>query len=199
MLETEITADLTKENYQKYIDKFTKELGYAKIVHRISFMIMQQGTNLDTRIKITNGKARIVQKIKQKPNNKGMRLNEEIEIDIPDDVDSVLSSIRLINNYYSTFEIKPLKLIIQHESHIWDTDEFELKIARQFGKSDIFVYEIESKTNKDPEEIEKTLGITPDYDAFSDERQTLRREFGDLKYDELSEGQIVELIKKYLS
>jgi hypothetical protein len=127
-----------------------------------------------------------------------MRVNEEIEIDIPDDVDSVLSSIKLINNYYSTFEIKPLKLIIQHESYIWDTDEFELKIARQFGKSDIFVYEIESKTNKDPEEIEKTLGITSDYDAFSEERQTLRREFGDLKYDELSENEIVELIKQYL-
>lgn len=89
MKESEITADLTKESFERYIKRFTNELGNPEIHKRVSFMVLQRGKPLDNRIKITNGKARIVQKLRTPANNLGHRVNEEIEIDIPDDLVSV--------------------------------------------------------------------------------------------------------------
>jgi hypothetical protein len=198
MQESEITADLSEINFNKYLQKFTLELGTPEIKRRIAFMILERGKPLDNRIKITNGKARLVQKIRTPATSLGKRINEEIEIDIPDDLESVRNSIRVVENFYKTSGIEALKLVVQHENYIWTSAEFELKITRQFGKSDLYVYEIETLGQRTPEQIQDELGIIADYDAFSDERQALRRESVDLRLDELSEDEIRSLIQEYL-
>jgi hypothetical protein len=198
MQESEITADISDTSFHKYIDKFTKSLGEPEIKRRISFMILQRGSPLDNRIKITNGKARIVQKLKNEPNSSGKRVNEEVEIDIPDDLESVKLSIRMLQSFYRTYNIETLELIVQHENYIWEDQEFELKISRQFGNSELFVYEIETHGDKTPEYIQDELGIKPDYDTFSKERQALRRDIVDIRLKTLSNKELDALITKYL-
>lgn len=199
MKESEITADLTKESFERYINKFTGELGEPEIHRRVSFMVLQRGKPLDNRIKITNGKARIVQKLRTPANSSGHRVNEEVEIDIPDNLESVKNSINLFTNFYMVYEIETLSLVVQHENYIWANDEFELKIAKQFGKQDLYLYEIETFSNKTPEEIQEKLEIKADFDSFSPERQALRRGDVDIPFSELSDSQLDEMILKYLS
>lgn len=198
MKESEITADLTESNFKKYIQHFTKTLGAPSLKRRISFMILERGAPLDNRIKITNGVAMIVQKIKSKSDVPGLRINDEIEIDIPNDLENVKKSIKLLENFYNIFETQALKLIVQHENYLWENDEFELKLSRQFGKNDLYLYEIESFGDKTPEQLEKELNLKPDFDAFSEERQVLRRGQIDIPFDEISEEETDELIRKYL-
>lgn len=199
MKEAEITADLTEVNFKKYINHFTKTLGKPNLKRRISFMVLERGKPLDNRIKITNGEAMIVQKIKSKGDVPGLRVNDEIEINIPNDLENVKKSIKLLENFYNIFETEALKLIVQHENYLWETSEFELKLSRQFGKGDLYLYEIESFGNKTPEELEKELELKPDFEAFSEERQKLRREGIDIPFNEILDTEIDKLILKYLS
>jgi len=199
MQESEITADITKESFDKYIKRFTKELGIPEIKHRVSFMILERGKPLDNRIKITNGRAKIVQKLKTPPNSLGKRVNEEIEIDISNNLVSIKDAIKLLQHFYDIYNIQPLKLIVQHENYIWLKKDYELKIAKQFGKQDLYLYEIETLSNITPESIQNKLGIKADFDSFSLERQALRRNDIDIPFDELKENELDEIILKYLN
>lgn len=198
MKESEITADLTQQSFESYIQKFTNELGKPEIHRRVSFIVLQQGKPLDNRIKITDGKARIVQKLRTPANKLGHRVNEEVEIDIPDNLESVKNSINLFINFYQVYDIETLSLVVQHENYIWANPEFELKIAKQFGKQDLYLYEIETFSDKSPEEIQNKLGIKADFNSFSPEREALRRGEVDIPFGELSEKELDDIILKYL-
>lgn len=199
MKESEITADLTHKSFERYIQKFTNEFGKPEIQKRVSFMVLQRGKPLDNRIKITNGKARIVQKLRTSANNLGHRVNEEVEIDIPDNLETVKNSINLFINFYKVYDIETLSLVVQHENYIWVNTDFELKIAKQFGKQDLYLYEIETLSDKSPEEIQDKIKIKADYDSFSSERQALRRGDVDIPFSELSEKELDNIILRYLS
>lgn len=199
MKESEITADLTKESFDRYIKKFTKKFGKLEIQKRVSFMVLERGKPLDNRVKITNGKAKIVQKLRTPANSIGHRICEEVEVNIPDDLQSVRNAINLFINFYTIYNMSTLSLIVQHENYIWINDKFELKLVRQFGKQDLFLYEIETFTNRPPEEIQEEIGIKADFDSFSPERRALRRDSVDIPLDELSDNELDDLILKYLS
>jgi len=81
-------------------------------------MVKEQESNIDNRVKITNGKVQLVQKIKGKPDPLGLRSNKEIEIDIQNNVGTVLSAIKLFENFYKIKDVEPLKLIVQHKNYI---------------------------------------------------------------------------------
>lgn len=199
MTESEITADISKETFNLYLSRFTNQLGEPVLKRRISFMVLERGKALDNRVKITNGQARVVQKLRTPPTELGKRVNEENEFDIPNNLESVKNAIDLFVNFYEIYNIEALKLVVQHENYLWINSDYELKISRQFGKQDLYVYEIESISDKKtPEEIQEDLQMNVDYDSFSPERQLLRRENVDIKFEELSENEFDGLINKYL-
>jgi len=198
MNEIEITANITKETFDRYLERFTEELGAPQLKRRITFIILERGKGLDNRIKITNGEAKIVQEVRNPPNKQGQRTSEEIEIDIPNTFKDVKNSIRLLENFYRDSTGDVLKLIVQHENYIWETENYEFKLTRQFGKQDLFLYEIETFCDKSPLEFQHELRVKPDFDSFSEERKELRIKHGDIHFENLSKVEFDALIVKYL-
>jgi hypothetical protein len=199
MIETEITSEINKKSFEKYVNELTSKLGEPKKVKRAAFMITERGKGLDNRVKITNGNVELVQKFKISIDANGKRIKEEVTISLDNNKESILEAIKLCENFYRANEVKPLRLIVQHENFLWIYKDTEIKLAHQFGKNDYFVYEIEAlKDNANIEEIEKELNFKPDADLNSEERKLYRIEQVDLNMDEMELNAIVELIDKYL-
>lgn len=106
MTESEITADISKETFDSYLSKFTNQLGNPVLKRRISFMVLERGKPLDSRVKITNGQARIVQKLRTPPTELGKRVNEENEFDTPNNLESVRKAIDLFVNFMRYITLK---------------------------------------------------------------------------------------------
>lgn len=200
MIETEISAEITQDSFTKYFDKFSKEFGQPQKVKRIAFMVIERGKKLDNRLKITNGKVELVQKYTISVDESGKRIKEEITIELNKDLDTVNQTIKLMENFYKANDTKPFRCIVQHENYLWLTKGVEIKLSKQFGKNNYYVYEVEAmQDNINVNEVEQELGLNPDADLNSQERRNYRAEQVDLNMDELTQKEVEELIIKYLA
>src|SRR5690606_23506938 len=96
MVETEVLSLLSKKEFDKKIKEFTKKFGEPIYQKRAAISLSDYETQIDTRIKITNGKAHIVQKTGGEFSHYLKR--QEINIDLNLDVDELISLIRMIQN-----------------------------------------------------------------------------------------------------
>lgn len=89
--------------------------------------------------------------------------------------------------------------IIRFDNYVILTDDFEIKLSHQTGKSDKYNFEVETLTNKsDLKAILNDLGLSElvtvtDVAFWDNWNQELN-----LNDRDLSEEQILELIKEYL-
>ena len=142
MLEKEIWGEITKSEFDRHMSKFMELYGEPNIKHRLGLEINDyNNTELDTRIRITNGTAVIIQKV-GKWDGDGAWEREEIELELPKDANyvydlyEVLSNMVISNNKQTN--------TFQNENFIFMTEEVEIKLTHQFGKSDVYTYEVEA-------------------------------------------------------
>jgi hypothetical protein len=159
ILETEILGFVTRDQYEEMKEKLTKELGAKKTLKRLSLQIMDYKDNtIDTRIRITNGKAEIMQKY----GDWKSETREEIDLPLPGNPQDIFKAWRIIYNLYEK-ESRIATIIQTNSITLVFDDKFEIKLTHQFGKEDRYSYEVESlNDNLDPREAINLLGLPVD-------------------------------------
>lgn len=194
--EQEVLGEIDKELFNELKTKFTKEYGSPKEKKRlaISFWDPVISQNLDTRIRITNGSPEVMQKSGEWENREILD-QREIALPLPKNVEDVYNAYLLFLSY-SKKEFPPR--IIQHRSQIFDTPDFEIKLAVQFGASDKYIFEIEKTGKADLLEFTESLGLIK-YILKTDAAFWLKwNKKVNLSTKDLSEKEIKGIINKYL-
>lgn len=194
MLEKEILSLTTKNLFENYISRFTNEISQPKKKKRLAMQVTDYNHNtLDTRIRITNGEPEVMQK-------KGEWLSqssEEISVPLSKDPEVILNAYKVLRNMLESENVETS--IMQMESYIFDTSTYELKFTYQTGKKDIYNFEIEVKDlNLDPSEIAEELELELDLPGTEADYWRKFNEEVNLYAKDLSEEEILKIIKKYL-
>jgi len=197
MKEQESWGQLSKVQFSKFYHKFVKT--YGKPITRkrlaISFWDPKIGKNVDTRIRITDGKPQIVQKLGRWARTKKWKFTETF-LDLPSDVDQIFNTYKILRNLVRRNDSCRF---IQHKNYIFETENFEIKLSKQFGKITKYVFEVElKKPGKHLQKIVKSLGLykyTKETDTDFWEKWNKTTNLTD---EELKEEGVRKLIRKYL-
>lgn len=194
-LEKEIWGQLTKEQFESKLAELVSVLGQPKIVKRLALQITDHNRkDLDTRIRIDQGRVRIMQKI----GDWNAAIREELELDLSiSTAKEVFALWKLLENLLIGDNVK--KTLMQLENKIFDTDKFEIKLTHQFGVRDSYNFEIEVKdVNYDPIAIGQLYGLEPDLSIKDDKYWQEFNEKTNLDINTLSEQDLKEIISQYI-
>lgn len=192
--EKEILTILSKDENDKVLTGLECIFPESKRIKRLAIQCTDTShDDLDTRIRITDGRVQLMQK-KGKWKSK---TREEIEVDLPSDSEMALKIFRILRNTMKGDKVRTS--IIQTDSLVFESKDFEIKLTHQFGKSDKYNAEIEVFDVKiEPEEIAEKFDIPihlPEHTAeFWDNWSRAVNFYA----DELSEEKLLAIIKRYL-
>ena len=197
MLENEIWGEIKKKEFDDHMSKLSEMFGEPKVKHRLGLEINDyNNTVLDTRIRITNGKPVIIQKVGKWDGN-GAWEREEFELELPKDAKYIYDLYEILSNIV-TSDNKQTNTF-QNENFIFLTDEYEIKLTHQFGKSDVYTYEIEAlRESIDVIEVCKEFGFTVDTSGKDEHYWKAFNLRVNTKREEYSAEEFSELIDKYL-
>jgi hypothetical protein len=192
--EKELLTILSQKEYEKVLTRLVKEFGKPEMVKRLALQCTDyRWADVDTRIRITNGKAEIIQKTGDWKNY----LRDEATVELPSDPKIIFKMYKIFRNMMKDEEV--LTPIMQYENRLFKTDDFEIKLTHQFGKKDAYNCEVEVTDSKlEPAEIAKRYKIpihppTQTQDFWKKWNKTVNLSVG-----ELSDEKLLELIRKYL-
>lgn len=195
MIETEIWGIIPENEFEKVKDTTSSQLGQPKISRRLSIEISDWNNKfLDTRIRITDGSAEVMQKVGAWNN----RAKEEVRMELKNDPTIILQQIKILRNH--VLQGDPRLLLYQFENYIYDTQEYELKLSHQFGAGDKYCFEVEQKNSTvDIVQVAKSYGLE-EYPQERDiafwDKWNAESSLDGLK---MSDEQILEMIKKYIN
>jgi hypothetical protein len=194
MLEKEIWSQISKEKFEESIEYFTNKFGNPEIKKRLALQATDYNRmNLDTRIRITNGQAEIM----QKSGSWTEEVQEEISVCLPKDAVIILNTYKVLLNMLQSDNIQTS--IIQFENFIFDTEEYELKLTHQFGKVDVYNYEIEVKDiTKEPKIIALELKLPLNLPENTSEFWKQWNRKVNLSAKDLTDKELLAIISKYL-
>jgi len=192
--EKEILTILNREEYIEIRERLEKSFSSPKNTKRMAIQCTDTLTDeLDTRIRISNKKVSLIQKVGKWKS----KTREEIEIDLPNDEDTILRVFKILRNMLKGDKVRTS--IIQTDSLTFENDNYEIKLTHQFGKTDKYNSEIEVfDTNLEPEDIAEKFNIPirlPDHTAEFWDKWSSEVNFS---ADEIDEGDLKKLIEKYL-
>jgi hypothetical protein len=196
MLEKEAWGLLTEQQLGEFLTKFEKQFGKPKRERRLSISFWNHEHNdIDTRIRIINGKAEIVQKIGRWDNiTKWER--KEYRFGLVAHPEEVFNAYRVLRQLLPAHE--PCQ-ILQFENYLFKRSGFEIKLSRQTGKTEKYNFEVEVTDEKadlgavlDDLGLQKLVTVT-DVEFWDQWNQELN-----LNDKEVGEEKIRKLIKEYL-
>ncbi|MEK7526204.1 MAG: hypothetical protein AAB546_01860 [Patescibacteria group bacterium] len=192
--EKEILSILSFDEFKNLSVSLNKSLKGSKSIKRLSIQCTNYDyQNLDTRIRITNGKSEIMQKIGDWKSD----VRQEISIPLKSDSDLILKTLKILRNITKGENIQTS--IIQLENTVYKQKDFEIKLTHQFGKKDVYNCEIEVFDSKlDPKDIASNFNIPlhlPDHTA---EFWKNWSESVNLSADGLSDKEMLEIISEYI-
>jgi len=196
--EKELLTILSKAEYKQVLIRLRKRFGEPRIQKRLSLQSDDYGqTDIDTRIRITNGKAELMQKVGDWKNITKGKSRTEVSIPLPSDVDVIAGLYKIIRNLMRGSKIE--NIVMQFESYIWGSEGLEVKLTHQFGKSDAYNCEFEVFDSlRKPEDLMKKFNVPINLPTQSEDFWRKWNEKVNLNADKLSDEELLEVIKKYL-
>jgi len=191
--EKELLTILSKEESDNVLVSLEKEFGEPEIVKRLSLQSTDyRWADVDTRIRITNGKAEIIQKVGDwKKQNR-----HEITIPLPSDPKMIFDMYKIFMN--AMRDEKVLTPIMQYENRLFKTKDFEIKLTYQFGKKDAYNCEIEVfDLNLEPDDLAKKYNIPVHLPAQTQDFWKKWNETVNLSATELTDKELLSIITKY--
>jgi hypothetical protein len=196
MQEKEIWGVLTEQTYNEIQTKAIKDFGKGKPKKRlaISYWNPEYNKDLDTRIRVTNGLAEVVQKFGEWENVEIVNLRE-ITIPINNDIETIMNMHIVLDNAHP----KAPRQITQFENEVFIFNSVELKLTKQLGKVTKYTFELELLDNnldllKIAQEYSLRDKITQTNVAFWEK---WNKEVNVLS-DEISLDGLRKLVEKYL-
>ncbi|OGZ27962.1 MAG: hypothetical protein A2365_02825 [Candidatus Nealsonbacteria bacterium RIFOXYB1_FULL_40_15] len=196
-VEEESWGLLTKAQFDLFLDRFTKQFGQPTRSKRLSFSFWDHNRNkIDTRIKITDGRAEIIQKVGTWEGVTKWARTEQ-RVSLPSDTQEIF-------NVYQIFRVlvpgKNTCHILQHDNFLFKQPGFEIKLTHQYGKTDKYNFEVEANNQKtNLARILDSLGLTKLVTVTDTKFWDKWNGELNLKDTDLSTKQIQDLIKKHLS
>jgi hypothetical protein len=193
MLETEVLGQLTIAQFDSFRSLFDAKLRTPKHMRRLALQMSDfANRTLDTRIRITNGRAEIMQKV----GDWDAKTRQEISISLPSDPAVIFSHWQVLDHILVASTVQ--KNIIQMESYVYNTPAYEVKLIHQSGREDAYSFEVESLDDScDLTAVCQDLGLEPNlmakdaayWDAFN-QRVNMRAR-------DLTDTEIRAIIAKY--
>ncbi len=193
--EKELLTILSKVEYEKVLARLVKKFGDPEIVKRLSLQSTDyRWADVDTRIRITNGKAEIIQKVGDwKKQNR-----QEITIPLPSDPKIIFDMYKIFMN--AMRDEKVLTPIMQYENKLFKTKNFEIKLTYQFGKKDAYNCEIEVFDHAlEPDDLAKKYNIPIHLPEQTQDFWKNWNEIVNLSATELSDDELLKIISKYIN
>lgn len=192
--EKEIWSRISQKDFNKFLNSLKEEIGEPKYTKRLAIQATDYDRqDLDTRVRITNGTAEIMQK-------KGGWADEtrvEISTPLSSDATVILDAYRTIRNMLGGNNIETS--VIQTENFVFETDKYEVKLTHQSGKCDVYNYEIEVYDHDlNPKDIVVQIGIPIDSPESTPEFWREWNSTVNLMADQLEKEDLHKLIESYL-
>lgn len=196
--EKELLTILSKDEYKQVLTRLIQEFGEPKVQRRLSLQSDDYGqTDIDTRIRITNSKAELMQKVGDWKNITKGKPRTEVSIPLPSDSDVISGLYKIIRNLMKGPKIE--NIVMQFESFIWESEGIEIKLTHQFGKSDAYNCEFEVFDDLHrPEELMRKYNVPINLPTQTEDFWRKWNQKVNLNADKLSEEELLEIIKKYL-
>ncbi len=187
------------QTYTHHLVQFTHQFDEPTHMRRlaISFWDPSIDKDTDTRIRITNGTAELMQKCGAWEDQDEIHM-EEIHVPLPSDVDYLYNMYRILRN---NLPLTKSPFITEYSNSIFLTDHFEIKLSEQHGKQIRYTFEIErlADTAVNLQQHAQELGldqyITKTTVAFWD---TWAQEM-DIYTDDLTDQQLRQMIGHHLT
>ncbi len=196
MLEQEAWGQLTKEQFEKFLRLFSGRFGKPSRHKRLSFSFWNHEMNeVDTRIRITDGKAEIMQKVGKWDNTTQWDRTEK-HVELPPESEQIFSIYEILRRLLPPAE--PCHLM-QYDNYVFEQPDFEIKLSHQYGKSHKYNFEVETLNNqRNLKTVLKNLSLSKlvtitDVEFWDQWNQELN-----LSDKNLNDEQIMQLIKAYL-
>lgn len=198
MEEKELLTILTKQEHESVLVYLRGKFGQPKAQKRLSLQSDNYDQiDIDTRIRVTNGKVELMQKVGDWKNITKGKPRMEISIPLPNDATTIVGLFRIMRNLMRGPSVE--NIIIQHESFIWRKDGFEIKLSRQFGKSNAYNCEIEVFNDfLNTESLAKEYKIPVHLPTQTNDFWRKWNKRVNLSADELSEEELLKMVKNYL-
>jgi len=192
--EKELLTILSKREYDKALVSFIKEFGAPDVVRRLSLQATDyRSADVDTRIRITNGTAEIIQKLGDW--KKGNR--HETSVPLPSDPKVIFDLYKIFLN--SMKDVGVQSPVMQLENRLFKGEDFEIKLTYQFGKKDAYNCEIEVFDHTlEPESLAKEYNIPIHLPGQTRGFWKKWNETVNLSARELSDEELIKIIMKYL-
>jgi len=194
MNEVEIWGVLSEKEFDSKLNEFTEKFGAPKIQKRLAIQILDaDDRSLWTRIRITDGKAEIMQKL----GSWDIGSQQEVSFPIETKERYIWNCYTIIRNLLRSRRIQIV--FIQHKNFIFETNGFEIKLSHQFGKSDKYPFEVEAQESEETIiEFARNLGLEPD---LSKKGETFWNKWNDavnLDGKKMKDEELKEIIRKYV-
>jgi len=192
--EKELLTILAKEEYDKVLARLEKEFGVPELVKRLSLQATDyRSADVDTRIRITNGRAEIIQKLGDW--KKGNR--HETSVPLPSSPKTVFDLYKIFLNAMKDTDVQ--SPIMQLENRLFKGTDFEIKLTYQFGKRDAYNCEIEVfDLGLEPEDLAEKYDIPIHLPTQTQDFWKKWNEEVNLSAGELSDEELLKIIKGYL-
>jgi len=192
--EKEILTIINKEEYEVLCKRLKKAFASSRNTKRLAIQCTDASSDdLDTRIRISNKKVTLIQKVGKWKS----KIREELEIDLPKEKDDILRIFKILRNMLKGDKVRTS--VIQTESLTFENEDFEIKLTHQFGKTDKFNAEIEVFNTKiEPEEIAEKFDIPVRLPEHTAEFWDNWNKEVNFSADELSKEDLGKLIEEYL-
>lgn len=196
--EKEILTILSKSEYDNVLSHLKKNLGLPKTQKRLSLQSDNYDQeDIDTRIKITNGKVELIQKVGDWKNITTGKSRTEIKVTLQKDAKNILDLYKVLRNLNKDTSVQ--NIVMQYENYLWKIDNYEIKLTHQFGNSDAFNCEVEVFNNSlNPENLARQYNIPINLPTQTQDFWREWNERVNLPADKLSDEQLLEIINKYL-
>lgn len=197
MTEEESWGLLTKEQFDDLVIKFTKRFGKPIQSRRLSFSFWDHNrNNVDTRIKITDGNAEIMQKMGSWEMNCKWSRSEQ-KVNLPSNAGEIFNAYQIIRVLITG---EDSCYIAQFDNYIFKQPNFEIKLTHQLGKTDKYNFEVEADIEKvDLSQVLKDLELSEMVTLTNSEFWDKWNKELNLKDNSMDEKQILDLIVKYLT
>ena len=209
MLEQEAWGELSKDQFEEFLRLFGERFGEPGRHRRLSISFWNHEMNeIDTRIRITDGVAEIMQKVGQWEGVSQWD-RSEIHLKLASDPQQIFNAYKILRNLLPEHEVCHF---IRFDNFVFRQPDFEIKLAHQSGKSNKYNFEVEFLNDQaeldkhraqlddksDLDVILKSLGLTDLVTVTNEEFWNKWNEELNLSDMDLKEEQIIELIKEYL-
>lgn len=198
MNEREVRGYVDSTDFDRIVSGNKSRFGEFKYSRRLSFAIADNDSlDLETKIRVTDGEVDITQKL----GDFNSIDREEFTVELGKLEPTLIVDLFITYRNLSRDIKNRFMVLIQHENYIFRSENYELKLFRQFGKDEFHAFELEALQDLEVNELYdicKSLGLVIDH-GFNNRQSVIERnDRVNINLDMKVKLELVECVEKFL-